>query len=125
MNAETATVYLSGYVLDDLPEEIGGGFASGEFLLRSDGALFERGVTDSYSKGATTWEAGPWRIHRQFPPGTREGQVRQWFRARHYQLGGPTPVPIGLDSAGPFPGLLERAIVQAMLAKGRETARGD
>ena len=117
--AGTRLVYQWGYLLDDLPEEIGGGFVSGEFILRSDGALLERGVTDSYSKGATTWEAGPWTVYQQFPPGTSEGQVRAWLRAKHYQLGGPTPVPVDQDSSGPFPGLPEKAVIQAMLAKDR------
>ena len=100
----TRVVYHWGYLLDDLPEEVGGGFVTGEFLLRSDGALLQRAVWDSYSKGATTWEAGEWTVYKQFPPGTGQGQVQPMLRGKGYQLGRPTPVPVDQDFERPLPG---------------------
>ena len=106
-------VYRWGFLLDDLPEWIGGGFSAGEFLLRSDGVLLRRGVSDSYSRNETTWHAGPWSIFHRFAPGTSQGQARAWLINLDCQLGGPTPVAIDQETAGPYPGMPEEARVHA------------
>lgn len=95
----TELVYRWGYLLDDLPEEIGGGFVTGEFLLRSDGVLLKRGVIDLLSRDGMTWSAGPWSIFHRFPPGTGQGQAREWLRAKRYRLARPSPVGIDETSA--------------------------
>jgi len=106
-------VYRWGFLLDDLPEWIGGGFSAGEFLLRSDGVLLRRGVSDSYSRNATTWHAGPWSVFHRFAPGTGQGQARSWLMDLDYELGRPTPVATDKDTAGPYPGMPEEARVHA------------
>ena len=108
-------VYRWGFLADNLPESIGGGFSSGEFLLRSDGLLLRRSVRDSYSHRATTWHAGPWSVFQRFAPGTDQVQVWWWLRGRHYELRGPTPVAVDQDKAGPYPGLPEEARIHAQV----------
>ena len=44
----------------DMPEELGGGFVSGELLLRSDGVLLRRYGGGSYRAGQVSWKYGPW-----------------------------------------------------------------
>jgi hypothetical protein len=95
------------FLLDNLPEWIGGGFSAGEFLLRSDGVLLRRSVRSEYSRGHTTWRAGPWSEFHRFPAGTGQGQARGWLIDRGYDLGDPSPVPVLEDVAGPYPGLPE------------------
>lgn len=106
-------IYRWGFFLDDLPDWIGGGFSSGEFLLRSDGILLRRSVSDSYSRNQTTWHAGPWSVFHRFAPRTGQGQARSWLPSLEYELGSPTPVAIDQDAAGPYPGLPEEARVHA------------
>jgi hypothetical protein len=106
-------VYRWGFLLDNLPEWIGGGFSAGEFLLRSDGVLLRRGVSDSYSRNETTWHAGPWSVFHRFAPGTGQGEARSWLVNLDYELGGPTPVEIDQEVAGPYPGMPEEARVHA------------
>jgi len=93
------------FLLDNLPEWIGGGFSAGEFLLRSDGALLRRSVISSHSRGETTWRAGPWSEFHRFPAGCEQGQARAWLTDRGYDLGDPSPVAVDKSVAGPFPGL--------------------
>jgi hypothetical protein len=45
----------------DMPHELGGGFVSGELLLRSDGILLCRYGGSSYRAGQITWKYGPWK----------------------------------------------------------------
>jgi hypothetical protein len=95
------------FLLDNLPEWIGGGFSVGEFLLRSDGVLLRRSVSSSFWHGQTTWRAGPWSEFHRFPAGTGQGQARHWLVARGYELGDPSPVAVHEAVAGPYPGLPE------------------
>jgi hypothetical protein len=106
-------IYRWGFLLDNLPDWIGGGFSSGEFLLRSDGVLLRRSVNDSYSRNQTTWHAGPWSVFHRFAPGTGQGQARSWLLDLDYELGGPTPVAIDQSTAGPYRGMPDEARVQA------------
>jgi len=68
-----------------------------------------RGVIDEYSRGLTTWRAGPWSEFHRFPPGTGHGQAQAWLLERDYDLGDPSPVGIDQSIAGPYPGLPEEA----------------
>lgn len=111
-----------GFLLDDLPDWIGGGFSAGEFLLRSDGVLLRRGVIDEYSGGKTTWRAGPWSEFQRFPPGTAQGQARAWLIEGDYDLGDPSPVDIDGSTAGPYPGLPEEARLHQQLSRLRRPA---
>lgn len=114
-----------GFLLDDLPEWIGGGFSVGEFLLRSDGILLRRGVSDSYSRNETTWHASSWSMFHRFAPGTGQGQARSWLTDLDYELGSPTPVAIDQSTAGPYPGMPEEARVQAEIeASARRKVQG-
>lgn len=90
----TNVVERWGFFLDDLPEWIGGGFSTGEFLLRSDGVLLRRGVLGGDARDETTWRAGPWTEFHRFPAGAHEGQARVWLEQLDYQLGSPSPLPI-------------------------------
>jgi len=103
--AGVALVHRWSYLLDNLPEEIGGGFSAGEFLLRSDGVLLRRSVTSEYFRGRTTWRARPWSEFHRFPAGTGQSQARAWLIERGYDLGDPSPVAVNEDVAGPFPGM--------------------
>ena len=44
----------------DMPEDLGGGFVSGELLLRTDGVLLRRYGGSSYRAGQLTWQFKPW-----------------------------------------------------------------
>lgn len=98
-------VYRWQFLLDNLPEWIGGGFSVGEFLLRSDGVLLRRSVTSSFSHGQTTWRAGQWSEFHRFTPVTGRPEAEAWLVALGYELGDPSPVPVDSDVAGPYPGI--------------------
>jgi len=95
------------FLLDNLPEWIGGGFSTGEFLLRSDGVLLRRSVASEHARGQTTWRAGLWSEFHRFSAGTGQDQAETWLIDRGYDLGDPSPVAVNEDAAGPFPGLPE------------------
>jgi len=95
------------FLLDNLPDWIGDGFSTGEFLLRSDGLLLRRSVRSSHARGQTTWWAGPWSEFHRFAAGTGVDPARAWLIDHGYDLGDPSPVAIDSDVAGPFPGLPE------------------
>ena len=44
----------------DMPDELGGGFVSGELLLRTDGILLRRYGGSSHRARQVTWKYGPW-----------------------------------------------------------------
>jgi hypothetical protein len=93
-----------GFVWDYNDDDGPGGFASGEFLLRSDGVLLRR---MGYSIGAgdgTRWKFLPWEV-KDSEAGTDVGKVSGKLRGEGYDLYKPGPVPIGESTAGPFPGL--------------------
>ena len=115
-------VHRWGYVLDNLPESIGGGFSRGEFLLRSDGALLQRSVTDEWWQGQTTWRAGKWSELHRFPAGTGESPARAWLVGHGYDLGEPSPVAVDEVTAGPYPGLPEEARLHALRGRNEPEA---
>jgi hypothetical protein len=106
-------VYRWGFLLDNLPEWIGGGFSAGEFLLRSDAVLLRRGVIDSYSCNETTLACRSVVGVPSPCTATGQGQARSCLVNLDYELGGATPVAIDKDTAGPDPGMPEEARVHA------------
>lgn len=93
-----------GFVWDYNDDEIGG-FASGEFLLRSDGALLKR---MGYSIGAgddMRWKFMGWDAEA----GTEVATVSAKLIAAGYGLYKPSPVPINESTGGPYPGFPDLA----------------
>jgi hypothetical protein len=91
-----------GFVWDYNDDEVGG-FASGEFLLRSDGVLLKR---MGYSIGAgdhMRWKFMGWEI-RDAEAGTEVAKVSAKLLGEGYGLYKPSPVPITESNGGPFPG---------------------
>ncbi|HEU4866125.1 MAG TPA: hypothetical protein VFV09_00215 [Actinomycetota bacterium] len=96
-----------GFVWDYNDDEIGG-FASGEFLLRSDGVLLKR---MGYSIGAgdnLRWKFMGWEV-RDAGAGTEVAKVSAKLKGEGYGLFKPSPVPITERTGGPFPGVPDRA----------------
>ncbi len=77
----------------DYPEDDGGGFVSGEFLLRGDGVVLRRMGWSSTRAGTTTWSYGPWSPVPDWPAGTDPDRAARLLRDRGYHLGPPGPVP--------------------------------
>ena len=88
----------------DYDDDAGGGFASGEFLLRSDGVLLRRYVFSSSGGGQTTFRAHPWQPVSWWEGLADPTAAIQSLKAHGYSLCRPN-VPIDEDKAGPFPGL--------------------
>lgn len=92
----------------DVDEDRGGGFVTGQFLLRSDGRLKWRsggGSTAMAGGGSTTYSFTPWR---DFPGWANEAdpeEAMRRLRRRGYSLAEPGPTPIGEHESGPHPGL--------------------
>ena len=82
----------------DYDDDAGGGFASGEFLLRGDGVLLRRSVMSRYRDGQTTYHCRPWE-----PVGWWEGETDpdaalRLLKAHGYGLCRPN-VPVDADEA--------------------------
>lgn len=93
-----------GFVWDYNDDDGPGGFASGEFLLRSDGVLLRRYGSSILTPGkGTRWEYEPWQV-MDGEAGTDVGEAARRLAARGYDLMKPGPVGIGESTAGPFPG---------------------
>jgi hypothetical protein len=91
-----------GFVYDE-PEERGGGYVSGEFLLRSDGVLLRRYGTSYTNKDGDTWRFSPWQVVSWWRgPADPERAIRT-LKRQGYDLHQPSPVPIDEETAGPFP----------------------
>jgi hypothetical protein len=88
----------------DYDDDGGGGFASGEFLLRSDGVLLRRSVFSRYRDGETTWRAHPWQPVSWWEGQTDAAEAMNLLKAHGYGLCRPD-VPFDQDGAGPYPGL--------------------
>ena len=83
-----------GYLLDNLPDEMGGGYFAGEFLLRSDGVLLWRPVSDTVSGNIQRYKAlGPWKVFHRFGPDAGEAAVKAWLRSRNYELNDSPNIP--------------------------------
>ena len=96
-----------GFVWDYNDDEIGG-FASGEFLLRSDGVLLRRYGYSIGSGDETRWKFMSWKV-KDPGAGTEVSKVSAKLRGEGYDLYKPGPVPIDESTAGPFPGLPDLA----------------
>jgi hypothetical protein len=94
-----------GFVFD-LDDSEGGGFVSGEVLLRSDGVLLRRYGTSYYRDGQTTWKYGPWASMPRWSGGAEPDEAMRWLKAGGYGLCRPT-LPVDRQEAGPFPGMPE------------------
>jgi hypothetical protein len=96
-----------GFVWDYNDDEVGG-FASGEFLLRSDGVLLKR---MGYSIGAGNdlrWRFMPWEV-RDAEAGTEVAKVSARLIGEGYGLYRPSPVPVTERTGGPFPDHTDRS----------------
>ncbi len=96
------------FILDDLPDWIGGGYFTGEFFLRSDGVLLTRGVTHSGPDDRIGLERGSMGLLPSIPHGGKpawrdvlapgQGIRPEWSAAdptrRHGHRLSPTSRPI-------------------------------
>lgn len=92
----------------DYDSDHGGGFVTGQFLLRSDGILLRRGGGSSYSGGATSYSFRPWVRAAEWEAGVDPAEVIASLKGM-YSLAKPSPVPFDQSTAGPFPGAPDRA----------------
>jgi hypothetical protein len=97
-----------GFVYDE-PEERGGGYVAGEFLLRSDGVLLRRYGSSYTNKDGHRWQFSGWKVVSWWK-GTadRELAIRE-LKRQGYDLNQPSPVAIDQGAAGPFPGVPDLA----------------
>lgn len=93
----------------DIDSEDGGGFSSGEFLLRTDGQLLRRAGGSIYGDDGTRWRFDPWEPAGVWPDGIDPQEVIDTLKGRGYSLSQPSPVPYDQRTAGPFPGPPEPA----------------
>lgn len=96
-----------GFVWDYNDDEIGG-FASGEFLLRSDGVLLKRMGYTIGSGDDMRWKFMEWEI-RDAEAGTHVAKVSKKLMGEGYGLYKPSPVPINENTGGPYPGVPDLA----------------
>jgi hypothetical protein len=97
------TLFHCGWVYDH-DSDIGG-FTSGEFLLRDDGALYTRSGSDTYSRGQHSYQFRLWAHDYRWRRSRDTGACLAWMRVRGYDLYEPGPVPIDRSEAGPFAGM--------------------
>ncbi|MPZ64135.1 MAG: hypothetical protein GEU83_00940 [Pseudonocardiaceae bacterium] len=87
----------------DCDEDRGGGFVSGQFLLRSDGVLLWRMGVSSYHDGMSTWSFRHWKPFPGWEGETDPDRALRAIKSMGYGLHEPGPTPIDADTAGPFP----------------------
>jgi hypothetical protein len=95
----TRVIFHRGYHLE-LEEDYGGGFSQGEFLLRSDGVLFNRSVTRSVGP----WPDGPkspWRRDETWEGVPDARALSEWLSRRGHEIDG-SVFPIVADGARDF-----------------------
>jgi hypothetical protein len=90
--------------VQDLPEDLGGGFVSGELVVRPDGRMQRRYGGSSYGVSGTSWRFGGWEDLPRWEPTTDLAQAKRRLRRRDYDLYLPGPVGVDERQAGPFPG---------------------
>lgn len=61
------------YLLDDIPEDLGGGYVTGNFLLRDDGILLCR-------------HGSRWYVDSRHDPARSDAAIADTLRARGYDL---------------------------------------
>jgi hypothetical protein len=83
-------------------EDTGGGWASGEFVLLTDGRLFRRAVRsqpfDSRGQQKTVWIAYPWDLHATPKRLKSVAEAQAYLVSDGYELHPPSPVPAGFTS---------------------------
>ena len=92
----------------DYDSDYGGGFVSGQFLLRSDGVLLRRNGGSSTGADGTTYSYRDWERAGTWEPGVDPAEVMASLKGM-YSLCKPSPVPVDQRTAGPFPGRPEPA----------------
>ncbi len=92
------------FLVDNLPEDIGGGYFTGEFLLCSNGIVLTRTVSNSSTRDETRWRAGDWKVMPTHPRYSSPASAAAGFKSRGYELFPSSPVAIDAREAGPFPG---------------------
>ena len=106
----TAPIAVWRFVFD-CDDDQGGGFVSGELLLRSDGKMLRRmgySVTGFASgKAMTTWEYQAWREVADWPGGLSPDDAIAWLKAKHYDLCEASPCPIDRAVSDPVEGTPE------------------
>lgn len=90
------------YLYDNVEDEFGGGFATGEFALDSEGRLHRRWAIDVFSNGVTTWRAKPWSVEEAWEHSLDQEALITFLTGRGYDLYSPTPIPVNELSAGPL-----------------------
>ena len=86
----------------DMPEDLGGGFVSGELLLRTDGVLLRRYGGSSYRAGQLTWQFKPWEPVTWWSGETGPQRAVAILKGRGYDLCEHDPVPIDQRRFGPL-----------------------
>jgi hypothetical protein len=93
-----------GFVYDE-PEERGGGYVAGEFLLRSDGMLLRRYGSSYTNKDGHRWQFSGWKVVSWWE-GTADPELAiRELKRQGYDLNQPSPVPIDQGAAGSFLGV--------------------
>lgn len=98
-----------GYLYDNIEEEQGGGFATGEFALDHDGRLYRRSTGGGFLNGRTTWRANEWSLVKEWSEGADTVGLIAFLTGGGYDLYPPSPIPVNGLSAGPLEGPPEYA----------------
>jgi len=80
-------------------------WATGEFLLRNDGALLRRSGGSSYERGFTTYKFDRWEPVTWWGGISNADASMAVLKARGYDLSIPGPTLIESSVAGPFAGI--------------------
>jgi len=75
----------------DYPEADGGGFVTGEFLLRADGVMLRRMSQSLTRADTTTWQYGDWATVPGWPGETDPDRAARLLREWGYDLAPPGP----------------------------------
>jgi hypothetical protein len=84
----------------DFNDDVFGGFACGEFLLRSDGVLFIRYGVGRTSPGSTSYKYSLWKVDQRWRGKSISGFI-DWANGFPYGLSSPSPVPVDEFETGP------------------------
>lgn len=97
-----AGYWLYGY---DMPDDLGGGFVTGEFLLRADGVLLRRqALFFPAGDGNLAEEFGPWEEVTWWEGETDPERTAIVLHYRGYDLHQRDPADLGTPGGGNAPG---------------------
>ena len=105
LTGDTVAVRRWAFVYDNDDDDFGGGFVSGEFLLRSDGVLLRRMGGSRTAAVGTTYHYGPWRVDGRWTDGVDATACAASLRGWRYGLYEPAPIGVSEREVGPFPGV--------------------